>query len=122
MLETTTHLFEYQINHVENLISALNKHNVIIDASDTGTGKTYSAMALCKEQKLDALIICPKSVIPTWFSVAETFGVNIYVSNYERIRSGRYFTKNYEVLDCPYIQPVLAIHKKERKIIIKRFI
>ena len=62
---------------------------VFLDASATGTGKTYTAMALCAELHLKPVIICPKSVLPTWAQIAADFGVTpLLVSNYEQVIAG----------------------------------
>jgi superfamily II DNA or RNA helicase len=99
-------LLDYQKPHVETLMKILNKHNRALDASDTGTGKTYSAVALCKELKLKPLIICPKSVIPDWLEVLTIFNVANYgIANYELIKNCRFY-KNKETRPspCPYIK------------------
>ena len=56
-------LLKYQIEHTKNLINIIKKNKTCLDASDTGTGKTYCAIALCKQLNLKPFIICPKSVI-----------------------------------------------------------
>jgi len=89
----------YHITHTNTLINAINKHNIILDASDTGTGKTYCAMALCAQKNLDAFVICPKSVISNWFSIAKLFNVNIIVSNYERVKSGKVFDEKKVIIN-----------------------
>jgi superfamily II DNA or RNA helicase len=48
-------LLEYQKSHVDKLIKSLNKYNIAIDASDTGTGKTYCALACAKQLGLKPL-------------------------------------------------------------------
>ena len=42
-----TKLLDYQILHVQNLIYSLENNNILLDLSDTGCGKTYSAIAVC---------------------------------------------------------------------------
>ena len=44
------------------MIKSLHNYNIDIDASDTGTGKTYCALSIAKKLNLKPLIICPKSV------------------------------------------------------------
>jgi superfamily II DNA or RNA helicase len=62
-------LLSFQIAHVYQLQECLQLRNRVIDASDTGTGKTYCAIATCALLKLTPFIICPKSVISNWGSV-----------------------------------------------------
>ena len=67
-------LLDFQIPHVNFLKSAIQKHGRALDASDTGTGKTYAAIAMCVELGLKPLIICPTSVMSNWLSVLKIFG------------------------------------------------
>lgn len=88
-------LFEYQKVHFITLERTLLKNNLILDASDTGTGKTYVILSIVKKHKLRALVICPKSMISTWFEVAEYLGINLYgVSNYECFSRGNYYDRD----------------------------
>jgi superfamily II DNA or RNA helicase len=88
------------------------RENCIIDASQTGTGKTYNAMALCKLIKKMPLIICPKSVICVWVAVAKIFGVEILgIANYEMIKGSKYYTKDLELVECPYFEKIIHISK-----------
>lgn len=88
-------LLEYQIEHCENLIRVLIKNNCCLDASDTGTGKTYTAIGACAHLKLIPIIICPKSVISTWKNVCKYFDLKYFiVVNYELIKNGKIYDKN----------------------------
>ena len=55
-------LLDYQIQHTENLVRILTKNKTCLDASDTGTGKTYTAIAACSILNLKPIIICPKTI------------------------------------------------------------
>jgi len=59
-------LLQYQIGNADNIIRVLQNNGTVLDASDTGTGKTYTAVATCAQLKLNPLIICPKAVMSTW--------------------------------------------------------
>lgn len=77
-------LYKYQVEHTINLIRIISTLGSALDASDTGTGKTYTAIAACKQLNIKPLIICPKSIISTWKYVCRIFGVKPYcVVNYE---------------------------------------
>lgn len=77
-------LFDYQLLHLYNLITAFRTNNAILDGSDTGTGKTYTSIATCKQLNLNPIIICPKIMISEWQRVCNLFGVNpIIIINYE---------------------------------------
>jgi superfamily II DNA or RNA helicase len=87
----TDKLLDYQLNHVENLVYSLTTYNRALDASDTGTGKTYSSVAVCKTFGWKPLIICPKSVISSWTSVLKLMNCNYYgIANYEMIQNCNY--------------------------------
>ena len=107
--ELKAKLLPYQIKHTENLIHSIHNHNRVLDASDTGTGKTYTSIALCSAMNLKPLIICPKSVITSWKNVLKFFGLDyIGVSNYESIQNCKMFTHNSknEKVPCPYISRI----------------
>lgn len=82
-------LLRFQIDHVKKLLASFHDNLAVLDASDTGTGKTYSALCVAKELNLIPIVVCPKSVIPHWYRASKYFEVdNIYVSNYEQYRIG----------------------------------
>ena len=85
-------LFDYQVLHVQNLINCLNNNNTVIDTSDTGCGKTYSAIAMCKQLNLTPIIFCPKTIMSNWNKVAKLFKVKpLFICNYETIRNSKYY-------------------------------
>ena len=85
-------LLDYQILHVQNLIGAINNNNIAIDTSDTGCGKTYCALAICKQLNLEPIIICPKSIISNWRRISYKFNVKpLFICNYETLRLCKYF-------------------------------
>lgn len=97
-------LLEYQIPHVYQLIDCLKKTNVVLDASDTGTGKTYCSIVLCHILNLKPFILCPKSVINNWLNVANEIGVEILgIANYEKIKGCKYYDSKFKLATCPYI-------------------
>ena len=55
-----------------------------------GLGKTFVALAAAKIlAPPKTLVVCPKTIIPTWKRAAEYLGVAIEVINYEKVRTGR---------------------------------
>ena len=98
-------LLKYQVPHFFQLEEIFKVKNCVLDASDTGTGKTYVALALALSLGKKPLVICPKSVIPNWISVAKTLGVELFgIANYELIKGCKYYTPKLEKVDCPYMQ------------------
>lgn len=105
--EISKKLLSFQVAHVYQLMEVLQVKNRVIDASDTGTGKTYCAIAVCALLNLKPFIICPKSVISNWVNVCNEFGVSyLGISNYEMLKGGKYYTENYENVKCPYMDIV----------------
>jgi superfamily II DNA or RNA helicase len=84
-------LLAYQIDHVKYLLASLENFNAVLDASDTGTGKTFSALACAKELGLIPVILTPKAVIPSWIrACSKHFDIGDYfVTNYESIKTGK---------------------------------
>lgn len=90
-------LFEYQKIHTNIIINILNNNNRCIDASDTGTGKTYTSIAICKELNLIPYIVCPKSVISNWINIIDLFKIKIYnIYNYEKLIKNDFIVKEDE--------------------------
>lgn len=85
-------LLEYQKSHVESIINSLVVYNRALDASDTGTGKTFTSVCACKIIGWKPLIICPKSVISSWLKVLDFFKCDFYgITNYELMQNCTYY-------------------------------
>ena len=102
-------LLQYQEPHLQHLENAMLNGKCFIDASDTGTGKTYAAVALCKSKGLKPIIIGPKAVLMTWKKVLDLWDVEyLGIANYELIKGGVWFpyTTGRNLGDkekCPYL-------------------
>ncbi len=99
-------LYDYQINHVKLLVSALRKAQCALDASETGTGKTHSALVVAKNLKKNVMVCCPKPIIYAWYDAFQLHGFKIattqeeakklskkgkrwgFVTNYEQFKNG----------------------------------
>lgn len=102
--ETNSLLLSYQIPHKLQLYECLKMRNRVLDGSDTGCGKTYCAIAACKDLNLQPFIVCPKAVIPIWIEVCKIFDVEYFgISNYEMLKNCNYYTSNFEKTKCPYM-------------------
>lgn len=110
-------LLPYQVEHTKNVVRSLSQHNRCLDGSDTGTGKTYSSIAACIEMNKKPFVVCPKSVISSWFNVLDYFEWESYgVTNYESLQNCKMFLKNgkHKVV-CPYIKRVeIESHEKNK--------
>jgi superfamily II DNA or RNA helicase len=92
-------LLSYQIQHTQNLVRIIKDNSSCLDASDTGTGKTYCAAAACKILNVNPIVICPKSVISTWRKVLEYFDVQPEkIINYESLKTGNNYYKMKKII------------------------
>lgn len=111
-------LLTYQVPHVYQLYESLLNTQCVLDGSDTGTGKTYATMAVCYLLKLKPFIICPRSVINSWIDVSKKMNIEIVgLSNYERLKGGKYYTQNFELTECPYLDKIEINENEEKEIL-----
>lgn len=83
----SSQLLDYQRKHVEKLIKIIESNNAVLDASDTGTGKTYCSIAACAQLSKRPIIVCPKSVMYPWKVACKHFNVKpFFIANYESIK------------------------------------
>lgn len=82
-------LRSYQEPHVEKLVQALRQHRAVLDQSDTGTGKTFCALATCARLKTIPLVVGPLSAGPSWERASVAMGQPIQYINYEKLRGSR---------------------------------
>jgi SNF2 family DNA or RNA helicase len=103
-------LLDFQVDHVNILIESLKTNNVAIDISNTGCGKTYCSIFMCKKLNLLPLVICPKSVISNWLTVIKLFDIDyIGISNYESFKNGKMYKDDLEKkIECKYIKKDLT--------------
>lgn len=74
----------YQLPHAERLLQILRGRRTAHDGSDCGTGKTYCAAHVARELGVKTLVVCPKSVIPTWEAILLDCGLTDFkVINWE---------------------------------------
>lgn len=89
-------LLPWQPQAARALTEILNGNNAGLDASDTGVGKTYVALACCKILGRNPAIICPKAIIPSWRKAAYHFSLTpVFASNYEAVKSERFMFGNF---------------------------
>lgn len=83
-------LFPYQRPSADQLESSLQKYGVGLDASDTGTGKTYIACDVAKRfSPVNVAVVCPKVLIPSWERALKEFELStVFILSYEKVRQG----------------------------------
>lgn len=77
----------HQPAHVRDLLGVLQHHRAALDGSDTGTGKTFTALAVARELEVVPLVIAPKSTLAAWREAAAHMGIEIDAVGYEKVRS-----------------------------------
>jgi hypothetical protein len=81
-------LFDWQKSSCQRVVSALINGNAM-DASQTGAGKTWVALAACAELGLTPYVLAPLAVLEAWRRAANAIGVVLGdVCNYEKARGG----------------------------------
>lgn len=115
--EIVKKLLKYQVQHVDNLVYSLKTYNRALDASDTGTGKTFTASATAQQLKMRPFIICPKAVVPAWWDVMKNFDIEPYgVANYELLHNCRHYPTSDLVRDTlPFLTQVVTDKKKKEQ-------
>lgn len=87
-------LFGWQRPSCQRVVGALMDGNAL-DASQTGAGKTFVALAACAELGLTPFVIAPLAVLESWKRAAAFMGVPLGgVTNWDKARNG----------SCPFIR------------------
>lgn len=79
----------WQIAPANHLLQILQTYDSALDASGTGCGKSYVALAIAQALRLPCLVVAPKIAISAWRSVSEHFAEPVSIINYELLRGGR---------------------------------
>ena len=123
--EEAISLFPFQCTHKDAMIEGLDKQITFINASETGTGKTFVTLSYAETEKRPLIVICPKSVLLTWYLLAIKNEVEILaICNYETFIQGKMyaFSSNIDMdnlprVDNPYLKRVEKKGKGMKKVI-----
>lgn len=78
----------YQEANSDALAKSIQAIGSGLDASDLGTGKTFTALLTAKKLGARPAIVCPLAVIPSWERACALVGVKpLFITNYEACRS-----------------------------------
>lgn len=81
----------HQIANSKILFSALQKRGGALDASSTGTGKTYTFLGLCKQLGARPAIVTRKAILPGWEKACRAMDVEpVFLTNYEQLLSDKF--------------------------------
>jgi superfamily II DNA or RNA helicase len=84
--DSNLQLLDHQIKHYSNIKNSITKYSRALDASDTGTGKTYISVKICLDLGLIPWVICPKSVVASWLRVIKQAKIKKYnIITYEQL-------------------------------------
>ncbi len=78
-----------QEKSIEHLLGVLKSNGAAVDASDTGVGKTLTAVEVIKRFDAPTVVVCPKIVIPAWNKTVAGQGLELDCINHEMVRTGR---------------------------------
>ena len=83
-------LYPSQEEAAVKLTEAIRKYGSALDASDTGVGKTFTALGVAKLMNTKPLVIAPKAVLTSWKHAAEGLGVEVLdILNIEKLKAGK---------------------------------
>lgn len=81
-------LLPHQREGSRRLRAALRSHGGALLADETGLGKTYTALAVARDEHA-TLVIAPASLRDMWRIASRRCGVTVDVTSYERLSAGR---------------------------------
>jgi superfamily II DNA or RNA helicase len=77
----------WQKGHVDHLVDCLSRYPYALDASDTGTGKTYVSLFVAKALSQRPFVVAPKIVLSAWQEAARDCGIKLQgVMNIEMLK------------------------------------
>ncbi len=89
-----TQPYDWQIPAIEATIKGLSKHPYYLRADDTGVGKTFISLFVCKALGIKPFVVAPKIVLTAWREAAEMVDVELIdVVNIEKLKA-----KNHDAL------------------------
>lgn len=90
------------------MLAALRKHGGCLDASDTGTGKTITFLALCKAVNARPAIVTHKAIIPGWKNACKLMDIEpVLLTNYEQCKSKNFLLGRTTHRTDPSVGPVV---------------
>jgi superfamily II DNA or RNA helicase len=90
VVKDTSKLLPYQPVAVSHLVQSIIDNGAAADGSDTGIGKTYQALAVCRELSLKPCVICRKAGMYGWRKACGYFDIEPYlIINWEAVRTSK---------------------------------
>lgn len=92
-----TGLLEWQPEPVRRLVMFWRQgERGLADLSDTGVGKTYVALAFCRELRRMACVVTTKNARVQWIEAGAHLGVRVKAWNYEALKTGKHAWTSWE--------------------------
>jgi hypothetical protein len=113
-------LRDHQEANSNHLVERFRHHGVLLDASDMGTGKTFTLLATAKKLGVRPGILCPHAVVDAWEKAAKLMGVEpLFVTNYEKawrpgFEWGRYYRGHGYVWDKVPVETLMLVDEAHR--------
>lgn len=93
-------LRDYQRPAVQTLVEGVRKWRRVLDASQTGLGKTHNALATVASLGKRPFVICRRAAIKEWERTGPHYGFNdLQVLNYEQLKTGKHLEVAQWVLE-----------------------
>lgn len=113
-------LFSFQVQQKVAMIEGLDKHIVFLNASATGSGKSYSILSLAETEQRPLAIVCPKSMVLEWYLLAIKHKITLLMlCNYETLILGKMYEFSDKVdldklprIANPYLKKTIVPKKK----------
>lgn len=83
-------LYPHQVENARALLTVIKAHGAALDCSETGTGKSFTALAVARALRLKPYVICPLSVGPAWDIKFKQAGIVGSWINYEKARRSNF--------------------------------
>ena len=89
-----------QQKHFQKVLNILQNEIAYLDTSDTGTGKTFIALAIAATYKMGIIVICPKTITSNWRNNSEKYGIPLHrIITYQSLRGNTNSDLNHDVLE-----------------------
>lgn len=98
-VKDVSRLLPYQPLAVSHIVQSILDNGAAADGSDTGLGKTYHALASCRELGLKPLIVCRKAGMAGWKRGCAYMAITPYlIVNWEMMRTGKVHVNGHHPL------------------------
>lgn len=105
VISPAINLLPHQVDHFKRIEEILKRSHVALDSSDTGSGKTFTALMFAQKYNLAICVVCPNSVLEGWRGYCRTYNIEIVdILSYTGLRGYRGKAKNklLEIRDGEY--------------------